>query len=113
MGTEYYCYTSDITCSFPVNGKFTDDQKLIYNAVLNANRAVMAAAKPGINWVDMHYLAERVILKALVEGGLLQGEVDEMMAVRLGGIFMPHGLGHFMGCDVHDVGGYPEVGVSM
>ena len=47
MGGEYCCYASDITCSFPANGKFTDDQKVIYNAVLKANRAVMAAAKPG------------------------------------------------------------------
>ena len=54
MGAEYYCYSSDITCSFPANGTFTDDQKLIYNAVLTANRTVMAACKPGINWVDMH-----------------------------------------------------------
>jgi len=47
MGGEYCCYTSDITCSFPTNGKFTEDQKTIYNAVLKANRAVMAVAKPG------------------------------------------------------------------
>ena len=47
MGGEYCCYTSDITCSFPVNGKFTEDQKIIYNAVLKASRAVLAAAKPG------------------------------------------------------------------
>ena len=47
MGAEYYCYASDITCSFPANGHFTDDQKIIYNAVLKANRAVMAAMKPG------------------------------------------------------------------
>ena len=47
MGGEYCCYASDITCSFPANGKFTEDQKIIYNAVLKANRAVMAAAKPG------------------------------------------------------------------
>ena len=49
LGGEYYCYCSDITCSFPVNGKFTDDQKLIYNAVLDANRAVLKAVKPGKN----------------------------------------------------------------
>ena len=47
MGGEYYCYASDITCTFPANGTFTEDQKLIYNAVLKANRAVLAAAKPG------------------------------------------------------------------
>ncbi len=109
MGTDYCCYASDITCSFPANGTFTADQKLIYNAVLSANRAVMAAVRPGVNYVDMHRLAERKILSALIEGGLLTGDVKEMMDVNLGAVFMPHGLGHFMGVDTHDVGGYPEV----
>lgn len=63
----------------------------------------------GVSWVDMHQLAERVELEALKEAGLLKGELDDMMKVNLGAVFMPHGLGHFMGCDVHDVGGYPEV----
>jgi len=49
MGGEYYCYASDITCSFPVNGKFTEDQKAIYNAVLKASRAVQKALKPGLS----------------------------------------------------------------
>ena len=48
MGGEYCCYASDITCSFPANGKFTEDQKIVYNAVLKASRAVMAAVKPGV-----------------------------------------------------------------
>lgn len=108
MGGEYYCYTSDITCSFPANGKFTEDQRNIYEAVYKASRAVMAAVKPGVKWTDMHRLAERVQLTCLRDMGLLQGDVDEMMKCYLGAVFMPHGLGHFMGCDVHDVGGYPE-----
>ncbi len=63
--------------------------------------------------MEMHQLAERVTLEELKRAGLLQGEVDDMMKVHLGAVFMPHGLGHFMGCDVHDVGGYPSVsGVS-
>ncbi|XP_070574989.1 xaa-Pro dipeptidase-like isoform X1 [Ptychodera flava] len=110
MGGEYYCYTSDITCSFPVNGKFTADQKMVYEAVYKASRAVMKAVKPGVSWPDMHTLSEREMLQALKEGGLVQGDIDEMMKARLGAVFMPHGLGHFMGCDVHDVGGYPEGG---
>ena len=59
--------------------------------------------------MDMHKLAERVILQQLVEAGILKGEVEDMMEVHLGAVFMPHGLGHFMGIDVHDVGGYPKV----
>ena len=55
MGGEYCCYASDITCSFPANGKFTEDQKIIYNAVLKASRAVMAAVKPGTYmYMDLH-----------------------------------------------------------
>ncbi|KAF6029243.1 PEPD [Bugula neritina] len=111
MGGEYYCYASDITCSFPANGKFTDRQKNIYNAVLKSSRAVMAACKPGVNYADMHRLADRTHLEELVKIGLLHGDVDEMLAVHMGAVFMPHGLGHLLGVDTHDVGGYPE-GVS-
>ena len=57
----------------------------------------------------MHRLADRVQLEALKECGILKGNVDDMVKVHLGAVFMPHGLGHFMGVDVHDVGGYPEV----
>ena len=57
----------------------------------------------------MHRLADRVQLQCLKDMGLLQGDVDEMMELYLGAVFMPHGLGHLMGLDVHDVGGYPKV----
>ena len=57
----------------------------------------------------MHRLAERVFLGELTNAKLLKGKVEDMMKVRLGAVFMPHGLGHFMGKDVHDVGGFPEV----
>jgi len=108
MGGEYYCYTSDITCSFPANGKFTEKQVGIYNAVYKASRAVMNTCKPGVNWVDMHLLADRTILEELVKLGILSGDIDEMMNLRICALFMPHGLGHFLGLDTHDVGGYPE-----
>jgi len=108
MGAEYYCYASDITCSFPANGKFTEDQKIVYNAVLKANKAVFDATKPGVSWVDMHVLANHIMLESLKEGGILKGSVDDMISANLGATFQPHGLGHFMGVDVHDVGGYLE-----
>lgn len=106
MGANYCGYAADITCSFPGNGKFTNDQKMIYDAVLEARTAVIEAAKPGVAWTDMHLLANRVMLAALKRGGLLIGDVDEMIVAGLGEVFQPHGLGHFLGLDVHDVGGY-------
>lgn len=106
MGANYCGYAADITCSFPVNGKFTDDQKLIYNAVLKARDAVIAAAKPGVAWTDMHLLANRVMLTSLKAAGLLVGDVEDMIKAGLNEIFQPHGLGHLLGLDVHDVGGY-------
>lgn len=106
MGGNYFGYAADITCTFPANGKFTPDQKLIYEAVLAANLAVQEAAKPGVAWPDMHRLAVKVLLENLKKGGLLKGDVDEMITAGLGAIFQPHGLGHLIGLDVHDVGGY-------
>ncbi|PVD20999.1 hypothetical protein C0Q70_19163 [Pomacea canaliculata] len=91
------------------NGKFTPEQRQVYQAVYDASRAVLAACRAGVSWMDMHKLAEKVELEALKTMGLVQGNVDAMMEARLGAVFMPHGLGHFMGIDTHDVGGYPEV----
>lgn len=82
MGSEYFCFSSDITCSYPSSGKFSKEQTIIYNAVLDANMAVRAALKPGVSWVDMHLLAERVILERLLAAGLLTGKVDEMVENR-------------------------------
>lgn len=106
QGHQVHHYASDVTTSFPVNGKFTKKQKDIYDIVLKANRTVFAALKPGVNWKDMHLLAEKVTLEGLVELGLVTGDVTEMLEGRVGFIFQPHGLGHLIGLDVHDVGGY-------
>eukprot|EP00041_Stephanoeca_diplocostata_P038334 m.1500053 g.1500053 ORF g.1500053 m.1500053 type:complete len:537 (+) comp25205_c0_seq34:39-1649(+) len=108
MGAEYHCYCSDITCSFPVSGTFTPDQRMIFTGVLKAVRAVEEAMKPGVEWPAMHRLATRVILEHLKQHGLVQGSVDDMVAANLGKIFLPCGLGHFIGLDTHDVGGYLE-----
>ena len=117
MGAEYHCYASDITCSFPVSGSFTEDQRSIYISVLNAQRSVLRELRPGVSWVEMHRVAEREILRGLIGCGILvvddgsdNGSVDStierMIDVDLGAIFMPHGMGHFLGIDTHDVGGY-------
>lgn len=109
MGAEYYGYGSDVTCSFPINGKFTDKQKFIHLGVLNAQIAVYNAIKPGVSYVECHKLAEAEILKQLIEIGIVaphDKSVEELVEMRLGAVFMPHGLGHFIGIDTHDVGGY-------
>lgn len=106
MGANYGGYAADITCSFPANGKFSADQRMVYNAVLAARDAVIEQARDGVSWLDMHKLANRVMLQKLKEGGLLKGDVDQMMSAGLNGIFQPHGLGHLIGLDVHDVGSY-------
>ncbi|KAK9798996.1 hypothetical protein WJX73_000520 [Symbiochloris irregularis] len=108
MGSEYYSYDSDITCSYPANGHFTPDQKVVYEAVLSAQQAVLGAIKPGVHWPDMHRLAERCILTGLQKGGFIKADADIEAAVqeRIGALFMPHGLGHLLGIDTHDAGGY-------
>ncbi|KAM1155625.1 hypothetical protein ACFX13_027086 [Malus domestica] len=79
MGAEYNFYGSDITCSYPVNGKFAPDQALVYNAFLDAHNAVISTMKPGVSWLDMHKLAEKVILESLKRGSILVGTIDDMM----------------------------------
>ena len=101
-------YVSDVTSTVPVNGTFTQEQADIYNIVLEANKEVQKNAKPGVSWSDMHLLAEKVILTGLQKLGLLNStaNVQEMLDNRICYYFMPHGLGHLMGIDVHDAGGY-------
>jgi Xaa-Pro dipeptidase len=107
-GAEYHGYSADITCTYPVNGRFTPEQRDVYQAVLASNQAVQAAMKPGVPWPDMHRLSVRVIAEHLRDMGLVKGSVDELLAAHIPALFMPHGLGHLLGLDVHDVGGYPE-----
>jgi Xaa-Pro dipeptidase len=106
MGGEYRGYATDLTRSYPVNGKFTQEQRDVYTAVLEAQRAVLSAMKPGVMWPDMHQLAEKVILTHLLKMGVLNGTLEEVTAAHMGAVFMPHGLGHFFGLWTHDVGGY-------
>ncbi len=76
--------------------------------VLAAQVAVSNKMRPGVPWPECHLAADREILRALVGVGVLKGDVAAMQDVRLGAVFMPHGLGHLIGCDTHDVGGYLE-----
>ncbi|KAJ3089544.1 hypothetical protein HK102_006137 [Quaeritorhiza haematococci] len=106
-GCEYNLYAGDVTRTYPVGGKFVDEWKTTYEIVLDAQKAVLNALKPGVEWEDMHRLATRVICEGLQKAGILRGSTEELLKHHLPALFFPHGLGHLIGIDVHDVGGYP------
>ena len=96
-------YSSDITRTTPVGGTFSTKQKEIYEIVLKANTESIKAAKPGISNLDVHLNACRIIASGLKELGLMKGDIDEAVRAGAHALFMPHGLGHMMGLDVHDM----------
>lgn len=104
MGAESVSgYSSDYTRTFPVNGKFSQKQKEIYEIVLQANLESIAMAKPGIRYWDVHLNAATVIAKGLTELGLMKGDYKAAAIEGANALFMPHGLGHMLGLDVHDM----------
>ena len=105
-GCEIDCYASDITRTFPVNGKFSPEQKAIYELVLKANEAAFAYIAPGKHWNEAHEQTVRVITQGLVELGLLTGEVESLIEQEAYKPFYMHRAGHWLGMDVHDVGEY-------
>tara|TARA_B100001142_G_scaffold164338_1_gene164346 strand:+ start:8403 stop:9776 length:1374 start_codon:yes stop_codon:yes gene_type:complete len=96
-------YASDITRTFPANGKFSTKQKEIYLIVKEMQEAVLAELKPGISFKDMHKLSAYIGIKGLKELGLLKGSPEEALNAGVYGLFYPHGLGHMLGLDVHDM----------
>lgn len=107
-GFEYEGYASDVTRTYPANGRFSGDQATVYQTVLNALNGCIELVKPGVKMEDLHLAACKIILSGLKEMGLIRGNLEEMMEVSLFALFFPHGLGHFLGLDTHDVGGYPK-----
>lgn len=105
-GCEYEFYASDVTRTFPVNGKFSDCQRKVYEIVLNAQKAAIRMIKPGNHWNQPHEEAIRVITAGLLDIGLLEGDVDELMEKEAYKKFYMHKTGHWLGLDVHDVGEY-------
>ena len=101
-------YASDITRTVPVGGKFNQKQKEIYEIVLKANTEVIKNSKPDIFYRDMHFLAAKTIAGGLKDLGLMKGNIDDAVQQGAHALFMPHGLGHQMGLDVHDMEGYGE-----
>jgi len=101
-------YASDITRTFPVNGKFTQLQKDIYNAVLHAQLSSIDMMKPDIAYKDIHLNAANVIANRLKSVGLMKGNIDDAVSAGAHALFFPHGLGHLLGLDVHDLEGLGE-----
>ena len=96
-------YASDFTRTYPCSGKFTTRQREIYDIVESANERAYSLTKPGTTYWDVHYATARHLLEGLKELDLVRGDVDEMLPLGISGLFMPHGLGHNMGMDVHDM----------
>jgi Xaa-Pro aminopeptidase len=96
-------YASDITRTTPVNGKFSERQKNIYEIVLKASTESIAAIKPGITYKTIHLDAAKIIARGLIDLGLMRGNADEIVEKGAHALFFPHGLGHMMGLDVHDM----------
>ena len=109
-GCEYGGYCSDITRTFPVNGRFTEPQKALYQLVLDAQAAALEAVRPGASWIAPHDASVRVLTEGLVRLGLLEGEPDELIEAGAYKAFYMHRVGHLLGMDVHDVGDYKTGG---
>lgn len=101
-------YASDITRTVPVGGKFNQRQKEIYEIVLKANMDTIKAVKPGVFYKEVHLLAARTIASGLKDLGLMKGNVEDAVANGAHALFFPHGLGHMLGLDVHDMEGLGE-----
>lgn len=103
---EYEFYASDITRTFPVNGKFSPEQKALYNIVLDAQLAAIDATRIGNHYKYPHQVAVKILTQGLVDLGLISGDVDELIESEAFRQFFMHGTGHWLGMDVHDVGAY-------
>ncbi len=103
---EYYA--SDITRTFPVSGKFTDLQKQVYSVVLKSQYESIGAIKPGVTNKELHLKTSAIIAEGLKELGLMKGNVDDAVKAGAHALFYPHGLGHMIGLDVHDMEGMGE-----
>lgn len=107
-GYEYNGYASDFTRTYPANGSFSDMQAAMYEAVLEAQKQVIEASVPEASMEDLHMLAARVIMQGLKDASVVTGDIDDLIEEDIFALFFPHGLGHFLGLDTHDVGGYPK-----
>lgn len=106
-------YCSDHTRTLPINGKFTTRQKEIYDIVAECHDYALDVAKPGVKYFDVHLAVCRLMTERLKELGLMKGDTDEAVMQGAHAMFLPHGLGHMMGLDVHDMEGLGQIHVGF
>ena len=112
-GCELGDYCSDHTRTMPVSGKFTQRQLELYKIVEECHDYVLDVAKPGVKYMDVHFAVCRLMTERLKELGLMKGDTDEAVAAGAHAMFLPHGLGHMMGMDVHDMEGLGQIYVGF
>ena len=105
-GAEYECYASDVTRSFPVNGRFTSSQRAVYEVVLAAQLAAIDAVRPGNQWNQPHDAAVAALTEGLIALGILKGALQTLIEQQACNRYFMHKTGHWLGLDVHDVGDY-------
>jgi Xaa-Pro aminopeptidase len=105
-GAEYDGYASDITRTFPINGKFSPQQRMLYDLVLETQATAIDAVVAGNQWEDVHDVAVNHVTRGLVDLGIIEGSVEEALETRAYSRFYVHKTGHWLGLDVHDVGEY-------
>ncbi|MFS4458764.1 aminopeptidase P family protein [Bdellovibrio sp. HCB2-146] len=109
-GAEFNYYTGDITRTYPVNGKFTDEQARVYEGVLKVQKQICDFVKPGIVFKELHDMGTSLLTDLMLELGLLSGRKDDLIQALAQKKYYPHGIGHWLGMDVHDAGLYFKKG---
>jgi len=102
-GAEHQGWASDVTRTWPVSGRFSATQRDLYDIVLAAQEAAIAAVRPGVRYRELHLLSSRILAQGLVDVGILRGDPDSLVERGAHALFFPHGLGHLLGLDVHDM----------
>lgn len=109
-GAEYNYYTGDITRTFPVNGKFTEEQARVYQGVLDVQKQIIDYVKPGVIFKDLHEMGASLLTDLMLNLGLLSGRKQDVISALQHKKYYPHGIGHWLGLDVHDAGLYYRKG---
>jgi len=103
-------YAADVTRTWPVSGKFSEKAKAIYEVVLSANQRCIEAVRPKVRFQSLHRLGLETLAEGLVEVGLLRGKVEDILEAGALNVFFPHGIGHLLGLEVHELGAFGDIG---